>query len=270
MAAAAIRAIGPGAGSLAIRSIHITATAAKQQRRMPSASRQSEWYQIARARTLSTTSRAYNRVDSGENCWKCGQTVISQDVAKSVICNASDCGAVQPVPPNSTYFDAFGYQSATFDIDTADLRKQFLRLQQAVHPDGFANHSDKRMYQYASNRSTWLNHAYQTLREPLNRAKYILELHGTPISESDSLMDKPEFLMEVMEARETIAAAKDEADLEDVKEENTQRRDRVVKELVQAFRDGKWEAAKALTIELQYWEKIQRTITHWSPNGSSP
>lgn len=54
--------------------------------------------------------------------------------------------------------------------------------------------------------SSRLNDAYQTLLHPLSRAEYILAQHGQAVAEGDQVEDQA-FMMEVMEARETIEEA---------------------------------------------------------------
>ena len=60
--------------------------------------------------------------------------------------------------------------------------------------------------------ATLANEAYQTLKNPANRAQYLLELQGiTAISESNTSMPT-DFLMQQMQWRETLedaSAAKD-------------------------------------------------------------
>lgn len=74
-------------------------------------------------------------------------------------------------------------------------------------------------YQLAQTQSSYLNKAYNTLKEPLARAQYMLALNGVEVSESESLED-PELLMEVMEIREEMEEAESEEDIERLKIEN--------------------------------------------------
>lgn len=64
--------------------------------------------------------------------------------------------------------------------------------------------------------SSRLNEAYQTLLHPLARAEYILSQNGYSVSESDQVEDM-EFMMEIMEARETIEEATP-ADIDKIEE----------------------------------------------------
>lgn len=64
-----------------------------------------------------------------------------------------------------------------------------------------------------------MNKAYHTLKDPLARAKYLLELQGVEVGESDSLED-PALLMEVMEIREELDEATTDDQVAQVKETN--------------------------------------------------
>lgn len=67
--------------------------------------------------------------------------------------------------------------------------------------------------------SARVNHAYQTLLDPLSRAEYILERNHVPISEGDHVDDMM-FMAEIMEARETIDEAQGVAEVQALFEEN--------------------------------------------------
>lgn len=72
---------------------------------------------------------------------------------------------------------------------------------------------------YAQQQSSLANKAYATLKEPLSRANYMLELLGAPIHETEKLQES-ELLMEVMEARELLEDAETEEQVEDLKSVN--------------------------------------------------
>ena len=74
-------------------------------------------------------------------------------------------------------------------------------------------------HQYAQLQSSLLNKAYGTLKDPLARARYMLELEGVEVSESESLHE-PELLMEVMELREELDEVTNEEELDQVKQTN--------------------------------------------------
>lgn len=71
----------------------------------------------------------------------------------------------------------------------------------------------------AAAQSSQLNKAYQTLLSPLDRAHYILSLHGVQESETEQLQDD-EFIMQIMEARQEVEEATDAAEINHIKEIN--------------------------------------------------
>ncbi|MDP1635587.1 MAG: Fe-S protein assembly co-chaperone HscB [Gallionellaceae bacterium] len=107
--------------------------------------------------------------------------------------------------PQQDYFQLFGLR-LSFRIDTAQLEQQYRVLQTLVHPDRAAHlpDSDQRL---AMQRSTLVNEAYQTLRSPIRRARYLLSLHGVDTREDSNTGMPVDFLMAQMEWREAVADA---------------------------------------------------------------
>ncbi len=113
------------------------------------------------------------------------------------------------------HFAVFGLPRA-FEVDPIALEKRFRELSFEHHPDRHARESARERL-IALEKTTALNDAYRTLRDPLRRAAHLLALNGLQIeSESgrDSAMAKlpPEFLEEIMELREALVEARSEGD----------------------------------------------------------
>ena len=93
-----------------------------------------------------------------------------------------------------------------YAIDTDVLEERYRELQARFHPDKFAHQSDadKRA---AMQWATRVNEAYQALKQPIRRARYLLELLGQdPQIETNTVMPH-EFLLQQMEWREAVAEA---------------------------------------------------------------
>jgi molecular chaperone HscB len=147
-----------------------------------------------------------------------------------------------------------------FTVDLPSLRKEFLQLQARAHPD-LHPPQDKNKAQALSAR---INEAYKTLQSPLLRAQYLLSLKGIDTHEDETAkVEDPELLMEVLDARERIEEAEDEADLVDMKEENDSRIQNSVTVLEGAFQKDDIELAKSEAVRLRYWVNIKESLDGW-------
>lgn len=132
-------------------------------------------------------------------CWSCKGPVA----ARALFCSV--CGAVQG-PGTIDHFSRLGMQP-TFDVDLDLLEKQYFGFQRRLHPDRFAAKSAKERA-LSQSQATALNEAYETLKDPLKRAAYVLELKGHKVDlTACGTINDPVLLMEQMEKREAIAEA---------------------------------------------------------------
>lgn len=65
-----------------------------------------------------------------------------------------------------------------------------------------------------------MNTAYQVLLNPLSRVQYILRQQGVDVLQETDKLDDQEFIMEVMEAREELEEANDEAEMAEIRHRN--------------------------------------------------
>lgn len=109
------------------------------------------------------------------------------------------------------YFELFGLESA-FSIDLSILESHYRKIQSESHPDRFVNATSAEKLK-SMQLATLANEAYQTLKKPASRARYLLELQGiTAISETNTAMPA-DFLMQQMEWREVLEDAKAAKDI---------------------------------------------------------
>jgi molecular chaperone HscB len=149
-----------------------------------------------------------------------------------------------------------------FSVDEKQLRKEFLQLQALAHPDRHPQEAKNR----AEAASAKINEAYKTLQSPLPRAQYLLSLRGLDVAEDETAKsDDAELLMEVLEMRENIEAAQEEADLISMKETNDARVEESVQNLDNAFKADDVEKAKQEAIKLRYWINIRESLNSWEP-----
>lgn len=112
------------------------------------------------------------------------------------------------------YFQLFGFAPA-FRIDGEALERAYRDLQGKVHPDRFAHMPDteKRLsMQWA----TRVNEAFQTLKKPLPRAIYLLQLAGMDVAHHSNTAMASSFLMEQMEWREAVEEAEQAGDTDEL------------------------------------------------------
>lgn len=105
-------------------------------------------------------------------CWSCG------DMRAAHFCES--CGKVQPPAP-ADFFSYFGL-ARKLNIDTAQLEREFYRLSRKLHPDVYARASGQEQ-EWSTERSSLLNDAYRTLRDPIARTEYLLKLEGVQLEE---------------------------------------------------------------------------------------
>ena len=91
----------------------------------------------------------------------------------------------------------------TYTIDVAALRGQYRALQAQVHPDRYA-HAPDREKRLALQYAAHVNDAFATLKDPVRRARYLLDLSGTKSADSNATIKDEEFLMDQMELRERL------------------------------------------------------------------
>jgi molecular chaperone HscB len=80
-----------------------------------------------------------------------------------------------------TYFEVFSLPPK-LALDTVVLEKQFYALSRKLHPDRFAGRPLAEQ-EAALERSSLLNDAYRTLKDPILRTQYLLKLEGVELEE---------------------------------------------------------------------------------------
>lgn len=108
------------------------------------------------------------------------------------------------------FFALFGLPRR-FRIEEAALEAAYHELHTRVHPDRHAHLPDadrRRAMQWA----TRVNEAFRTLKSPLARARYLIELAGIDLGFETNTAMSPAFLMEQMEWREAVEEAEHAAD----------------------------------------------------------
>ena len=160
----------------------------------------------------------------------------------------------------SSYFELFGLP-VSFDIDGKVLAERYRELQRAVHPDRFVTAADAERL-LSMQLATRVNEGFRTLKEPLARARYLLELKGVALDDTDTRLDGS-FLMQQMELRERMDAMKGAADagqrLHRLHDDIRQLERQLVSELSALFADGSPQAlqqARDASRKLQFFHRL--------------
>lgn len=115
---------------------------------------------------------------------------------------------------SSDFFELFGLP-ARFALDKAALDRAYRAVQAEVHPDKFA-HAAEAEQRVAMQRATRVNEAYLALKNPLKRARYLLELSGVDVAVETNTAMPMDFLVEQMEWREAADEARRAGELHEL------------------------------------------------------
>lgn len=111
---------------------------------------------------------------------------------------------------NADFFALLGLPRR-FRLAAGELDSRYRELQARVHPDRFASapEAERRLsMQWASQ----ANEAYRTLKKPLARAGYLIELAGVDLRAETNTAMPADFLMQQMEWREAVQEARSAGD----------------------------------------------------------
>src|SRR6266704_5953660 len=100
------------------------------------------------------------------------------------------------------YFAIFGLPRKLW-IEMSELEQKFLQMSWKLHPDNFVNASEEER-EVSLKRSSELNDAYRTLRDPVGRVEYLLEIEGARKEGEHKQQAPPELLEEVFELNESL------------------------------------------------------------------
>ncbi|QNM98029.1 Fe-S protein assembly co-chaperone HscB [Chitinimonas koreensis] len=160
------------------------------------------------------------------------------------------------------HFRLFGLPRA-FAVDAQALEAAYRALQSQYHPDRAASlgDADKRLALQAATR---INEAFQTLKSPLARGRYLLQLAGVDTQEETNTAMPVDFLMAQMEWREAIGEAKQagDADALDKLAAGLRRERRALEDELGMLLDQRQAHAEAATAvrKLKFMAKLDQEI----------
>jgi molecular chaperone HscB len=128
-------------------------------------------------------------------CWNCHERTLGTHFCSS-------CGKLLQLPQGIDYFALFE-MSRNLWIEMGALEQKFLRLSWKLHPDNFVNATEQER-DLSLKRSSELNDAYRTLRDPIARVEYLLAIEGERKEGEKKQQAPPELLEEVFELNESL------------------------------------------------------------------
>jgi len=164
---------------------------------------------------------------------------------------------------SQNYFELFGL-NPVFDIDQDALHAAQQRLQAIFHPDRHVGSSDldKRLSVQVASR---INQAFESLRDPVKRSRYLLELNGASLPDDSATTADAAFLMEQIELREEVESCRQGEDaLERSKEIESrlkQRANQLGYDFVEQFNLGNLDAAIDSSRKMQFIQRIQQQLS---------
>ena len=131
-------------------------------------------------------------------CWNC-----NNEAGGDHFC--PQCGKIQPLAVGEDYFSFFGYPNCPLDLDNTDLEQKFYSFSRQFHPDFFQQSSNLEK-EASLEKSSLLNDAYRTLKDPVKRAEYIIQLEGAELGKAQA---PPDLLAEMFELNEQLEELRD-------------------------------------------------------------
>ncbi len=127
-------------------------------------------------------------------CWHC-----QSEMSGEYFCER--CVKVQPVSNDTDYFTCLGFPRR-LTVDPKKLEAKFYELSRAFHPDFYQTKSPTEQTISLGNAAV-LNTAYRTLRDPIQRAEYLLALEAGSVK--DIRTSPPADLFEeILELQDTL------------------------------------------------------------------
>jgi len=150
-----------------------------------------------------------------------------------------------------------------YAVDAARLERGYRDLQSQVHPDRFAT-SPEAERRVALQWAARANEAYRTLRDPVARARYLLQLRGYDTGEETNTSMAADFLVQQMQWREEVAEARassNGAALRKLRSSLATERDEMLRLLERALdADSNFNAGCSLVRKLRFLDKLESEI----------
>jgi molecular chaperone HscB len=178
-------------------------------------------------------------------CWHC-----QSEVTGEYLCG--QCVKVQPLSKGLDYFACFKLPRL-LNIDEQELERTYYDLSRTFHPD-FYSTKDESEKTISLGNSAFLNSAYRTLKDPIQRVEYLIRLEAGAVKDirSNPPADLFEEILELQEDMETFRGLQSDND----SMERNELREKLQRER-EHLEDRQAEMEKALRGKYQEWDQLQ-------------
>ena len=160
------------------------------------------------------------------------------------------------------YFDLFEVP-VSYDVDLNALQHRYRELQKRIHPDKYASGSTQER-RISMQQTSLINQALHTLKHPVERAVYLLQLKQPDFHMDNQTTMDAAFLMEQMEMREKLHTVKELEDpidaLEQMLADVQSKMKRHAAEFSRAYEADVFEDAREAVRKLQFLYKAKTEI----------
>ncbi len=160
------------------------------------------------------------------------------------------------------HFELFGLAPA-FALEAEALERSYRDIQSRIHPDRFAHAGDAER-RASLQWTTRVNEAYRTLKDPVQRARHLLELRGVDVAFETNTAMPADFLVQQMALRESLEEAvetKDGASLDSLRKGLVEEKRRLEKQLGERIdANNDYAGAAGLVRKLMFLDKLDTEI----------
>ncbi|MFA5040549.1 MAG: hypothetical protein WC464_02820 [Bdellovibrionales bacterium] len=178
-------------------------------------------------------------------CWLCQKPVST----RALFCHS--CGTIQPVR-DIDHFARLGLDRR-LDVDMEQLERQYATFGKTLSPERFLIRGMGERG-HAAKQLEALKEAYETLREPLRRGRYWLQLNEKEFKEEVAANPL------VNELRRELTDAVEPSHCDRVAQKAGQALEQGVMLLMQALRGGDWQRANQTLIQIDGVEAILNDV----------
>jgi len=179
------------------------------------------------------------------HCWLCQKPAS----VRALFCH--HCGSIQPVR-KLDHFTRLGLEKR-IDIDLSVLERQYQAFRRTLDPQRFSLRGMGERG-HAAKQLEALEEAYETLRDPVRRGRYWLQLHEQEVRQNEAAYLKTGRL------RHELETATETAQCDRIAQLAGQAMENGIVNLMQSLRAQDWKQANELLSELDGLEEILKDI----------